>query len=489
MNRFSSDIGDIDEAVPDSFLSLLTCLSNFVGTLMLLTFATPAFMFIIPGIALVYMIIQKYYIRTSSNLRRLDSVSRSPLYQHFSESLNGLSSIRAMNIKGRFIDENAARSNTSATATYASLMINRWLNIRMEALTSVAIFCAALLAVLNKDTITPSMAGLALSSTSTLAYNVIWTLRSYCDLCSDLIAVERVHDYSNKRAEAPASTGVRLPKNWPQQGRIVFKNYSTRYREGLDLVLKNVSFEVQPSEKVGIVGRTGAGKSSLTLALFRIVEAADSYWARASAQGSEGSAVEDEFDISEVVGGDSGAIEIDGVDISTLGLNDLRQHLSIIPQDPTLFAGTVRENLDPLNELSDAELWQALERAHLKPYIGSLNGGLSFEVSQNGENFSVGQRSLICLARALLRKTKILVLDEATAAVDVETDELIQKTIRTEFKDRTILTIAHRIKTVMDSDKILVLEKGKVEEFDEPKKLMKAKDGLFYSLAHQAGEA
>ncbi|KAF9285150.1 hypothetical protein BGZ88_009647 [Linnemannia elongata] len=486
LNRFSSDIGDIDEVVPESFICLLTCLFNFVGTLMILTFATPAFVFVLPVIGLIYMIIQKYYIRTSSNLRRLDSVTKSPLYQHFSETLNGLSSIRAMNIKDRFIDENAVRTNKSATASYASWMINRWLNVRLEALTSLAIFCAALLAVLSKGTISPSMAGLALSSTTSLAYNVIWTLRSYCDLCSDLISVERVHEYSNKRTEAPASTGVRLPENWPQQGRIVFKNYSTRYREGLDLVLKDVSFEVQPSEKVGIVGRTGAGKSSLTLALFRIVEAADSYWARASAQESEGTVVED-FDLSTDLG-DGGAIEIDGVDISTLGLKDLRQHLSIIPQDPTLFAGTIRENLDPLNELSDAELWQALDRAHLKPHIASLSGGLSFEVSQNGENFSVGQRSLICLARALLRKTKILVLDEATAAVDVETDELIQKTIRTEFKDRTILTIAHRIKTVMDSDKILVLEKGRVEEFESPKKLMKSK-GLFYSLAHQAGEA
>ncbi|KAF8933746.1 hypothetical protein BGZ47_010720 [Haplosporangium gracile] len=486
LNRFSSDIGDIDDMVPESFIALLTCISNFIGTLMILTFATPAFVFVLPFMGLIYMIIQKYYIRTSSNLRRLDSVTKSPLYQHFSESLNGLSSIRAMNIKDRFIVENAVRTDKSATASYASMMINRWLNVRLEALTSLAIFCVALLAILNKDSITPSMAGLALSLTTSLAYNVIWTLRSYCDLCSDLIAVERVHEYSNKRTEAPASTGVCLPENWPQHGRIVFKNYSTRYREGLDLVLKDISFEVQPSEKVGIVGRTGAGKSSLTLALFRIVEAADLYWARASTQEIEGAAVE-EFDLSGTFG-KGGVIEIDGVDISTLGLKDLRQHLSIIPQDPTLFAGTVRENLDPLNELSDAELWQALDRAHLKPHIASLNGGLTFEVSQNGENFSVGQRSLICLARALLRKTKILILDEATAAVDVETDELIQKTIRAEFKDRTILTIAHRIKTVMDSDKILVLEKGRVEEFESPKKLMKSK-GLFYSLARQAGEA
>ncbi|KAG0213036.1 hypothetical protein BGX33_003167 [Mortierella sp. NVP41] len=487
LNRFSSDMGGIDEVLPDSFITFLTSVSNFVGTLLILTVATPALLFVLPVMGLIYVLLQKYYIRTSSMLRRLDSVTRSPLYQHFGESLNGLSSIRAMNLKNRFIDENTARCDKSSTASYAYWMINRWLNVRLEALTAVAIFVVALLAVLNKGSISPSMAGLALSSTSMLTYNVIWALRSYCNLCSDLIAVERVHEYSNKRTEAPATTGVNLPQNWPQ-GRIVFKDYSTRYREGLDLVIKNVSFEVQPAEKVGIVGRTGAGKSSLTLALFRIIEAADSYWARASAQDAGGHGDDNSYNstsISEAL--DGGSIEIDGIDISTLGLKDLRQHLSIIPQDPTLFAGTVRENLDPLGELPDIELWQALERAHLKDHITSLTGGLSFEVAQNGENFSVGQRSLICLARALLRKTKILVLDEATAAVDIETDELIQKTIRKEFKDRTILTIAHRIKTVMDSDKILVLEKGRVEEYDTPKKLMKSK-GLFYSLARQAGE-
>ncbi|KAF9175506.1 hypothetical protein BGX20_004661 [Mortierella sp. AD010] len=481
LNRFSSDISAIDESVPESFLHMLTCISQLVGALLLVVFATPAFIFVLPVIALVLWICKTYYIKTSSMLRRLESILKSPLYQHFGETLNGISSIRAMKISNSFVERNTINSDLSANAYYASAMINRWLNIRLEALTAIVVFVAALMAVWNKDTLSPSMAGLALSSTVCLTYNVIWTLRSYCDLSADLVAVERVHEYSNRHTEAPAFTGTTLPQDWPQKGRIVFKNYSARYREGRDLVIKNISFRVQPGEHIGIVGRTGAGKSSLTLALFRIIEAANSYWARASAQEE----LCDTSNVDNLING--GSIEIDGIDISTLGLRELRQHLSIIPQDPTLFSGSVRENLDPFNEATDAELWEALERAHLKSHIASLEGGLSYEVAQNGENFSVGQRSLICLARALLRKTKILVLDEATSAVDVETDELIQKTIRKEFNDRTILTIAHRIKTIMDSDKILVLERGQVLEYDAPAELLD-KRGAFYKLAEQAGE-
>ena len=224
----------------------------------------------------------------------------------------------------------------------------------------------------------------------------------------------------------------------------------------------------------------------MTLALFRIIEAAGSYWARASDPSNTTEGQLTGVGIHDDTSG--GSIEIDGVDISTLGLRQLRGHLSIIPQEPTLFAGSVRDNLDPFHQYQDVELWEALERAHLKSYIASLAGGLLFDVAQNGENFSVGQRSLICLARALLRKSKILVLDEATAAVDVETDDLIQKTIRKEFKDRTIVTIAHRIKTVMDSDKILVLDHGQVKELEAPGKLIKKRDSLFHNLAYQAGE-
>ncbi|KAG0332063.1 hypothetical protein BG004_001399, partial [Podila humilis] len=490
LNRFSNDISSVDEDLPETFLSFLACLFQVVGTLALLCFVTPAFVFVIPFFVVVYLVLQSYYMRTSNVLKRLDSVARSPLYQHFTETLNGVPSIRAMQLSNQFIAKNILLANTSSNATYVKFMNNRWLNIRLEGLASCAILASALLVVSARGKLTPSMCGLALSNMILISDITLFCLREFCGLQRELVSVERLNEYIAKRSEAPAETGARIPEEWPQQGRIVFKNYSTRYREGLDLVVKNVSFEVQPAEKVGIVGRTGAGKSSLTLALFRIIEVADSYWAKSSSQDlKDSSSLSDLENLSgyspELV--DGGSIEIDGMDISTVGLDTLRKNLAIIPQDPTLFVGTVRENLDPSGECSDAELWKALERAHLKDQILSLAGGLSFEVSQNGENFSVGQRSLICLARALLRKTKILILDEATAAVDVETDDLIQRTIRKEFKDRTILTIAHRIKTVMDSDKILVLEKGRVEEYESPKVLL-AREGLFHSLAEQAGE-
>ncbi|KAG0044177.1 hypothetical protein BGZ83_010575 [Gryganskiella cystojenkinii] len=492
VNRFSSDIFSIDELTPWNFINVFICGTSVLGTIVVIATTTPVFLAVVPPLIVVYLIVQAYYIRSSRALKRIDSVSKSPIYQHFSETLAGVTTIRALNANDRFIADNAAKADVAANAYFSWVVSNRWLQIRLEALGAIVVLAAALFAV-SRRSLNAGDVGLALSYSLSISQDITWLVRSYCDLQNQLVAVERVDEYANKNPEAPAETDVKLPENWPQAGRVEFRNYSTRYREGLDLVIKNISFEVQPAEKVGIVGRTGAGKSSLTLALFRIVEAANSHWAKSSHNGADQDADPTKqdavVDMEKVeVEEDGGSIWIDGIDISTVGLKYLRQHLAIIPQDPTLFVGTVRENLDPFNELEDADLWEALERAHLKEHISSLAGGLSFKVSQNGDNFSVGQRSLICLARALLRKTKILILDEATAAVDVETDELIQKTIRKEFKDRTILTIAHRIKTVMDSDKILVLEKGRVEEFESPVVLLQRPDSLFFSLAQQAGE-
>ncbi|KAF9179056.1 Canalicular multispecific organic anion transporter 2 [Haplosporangium sp. Z 767] len=496
LNRFSSDCFTIDELIPWGFHDMIFCFASVFGSIIVIAVTTPIFLVIVPPIMVVYYFLQSYYIAASRAFKRIESVTKSPMYQHFSETLSGLSTIRGMQCSERFIEDNACKSDQASNAHFVWAVGSRWLNARLEALGSIIVLAASLFAVLGRNTIQPSMVGLSLSYALNITQDITWMVKCMCDTQFQMVAVERVEEYTKKNREAPNTTEAQLPEAWPAQGHIEFKNYSTRYRQGMDLVLRNVSFEVQPGEKVGIVGRTGAGKSSLTLALFRIIEAANSHWAKASHNGqdmdadpmknSEASVIKELEKVQ--VEEDGGSIWIDGVDISKVGLEYLRQHLAIIPQDPTLFVGNVRDNLDPFNEASDTELWEALERAHLKEYISSMPGGLSYEVTQNGENFSVGQRSLICLARALLRKTKILILDEATAAVDVETDELIQKTIRKEFKDRTILTIAHRIKTVMDSDKILVLEKGRIEEYEAPSELLKRKDSLFYRLAEQAGE-
>lgn len=272
------------------------------------------------------------------------------------------------------------------------------------------------------------------------------------------MSVERISEYQNTPQEAPFEIPEQdPPKEWPQYGVVKFENYQTRYREGLDLVLRGVDFEIMSGEKIGIVGRTGAGKSSLTLALFRIIEAAH------------------------------GSIFIDGENIGLLGLGKLRSRLTIIPQDPVLFSGSMRMNLDPFNQYSDKNVWDALDHAHLKSFVSNLPNGLQFEVSEGGANLSIGQRQLVCLARALLRKTKVLILDEATAAVDLETDDLIQATIREEFSDCTVLTIAHRLNTIMDSSRIMVLDAGKIKEFDTPENLMSDKKTIFYGMAKDAG--
>ncbi|KAF9428970.1 hypothetical protein BGZ76_001983 [Entomortierella beljakovae] len=490
INRFSGDIEIVDSSLPWGFDNIIMFTMSFSASMIIVTVTTPSFLLGLPFFVAIVLMIQSMYLYCSRAIKRIFHVSKSPIYQHFNETLGGVSTIRAMQLQERFISENTMKIDNHMNAQVAFIYCIRWVEVRLQCLAAVIIWIISITFVMARYTIDPATAGLAMSFALTITQDINYIVRVYCELQNRLVCVERLNEYIDLPTEAPEILPLPLTDDgttvvWPpRNGKIVFDNYSTRYREGLDLVLKNVSFEIQAGEKLGIVGRTGAGKSSLTLALFRMIESAGSHWIKNpdpnSQQHGDDITVQDE---------DGGKIEVDGVDISTLGLVDLRKSLAIIPQDPVLFAGTIRENLDPFNENTDQSLWRALERAHLKPHIQTLPGGLSFIVSQNGDNFSVGQRSLICLARALLRQTKILVLDEATSAVDVETDELIQKTIREEFRDRTVLTIAHRIKTVMDSDRILVLEQGRVVEFNTPQVLLQQKSAsLFYRLAEQAGE-
>ena len=320
------------------------------------------------------------------------------------------------------------------------------------------VFGVALFTVLTRGTLDPGAIGLSLSYALNVSGYLQILTRNFSDIETNFVSAERIQEYQAIRQEAPYELPENnAPQNWPENGVVRFEDYQTRYRDGLDLVLKGVNVNIRSGEKVGIVGRTGAGKSSLTLALFRIIEAAE------------------------------GSIIIDDMNIKHLGLGQLREGLTIIPQDPVLFSGTLRINLDPLNKYSDTAIWRALKYAHLESFVTNLPEGLEYHVLEGGENLSLGQRQLICLARALLRKTKILILDEATAAVDLETDDIVQKTIREEFADCTVITIAHRLNTVMDSSRILVMDGGVVAEYDSPKNLMADKFSVFYGMARDAG--
>nr|XP_040235085.1 multidrug resistance-associated protein 1 isoform X8 [Anopheles coluzzii] len=458
LNRFSKDIDTTDSDLPATLRAWSACFFGVVATLVVISISTPIFAAVIVPIGILYYAVQRFYVATSRQLKRLESVSRSPIYSHFGETIQGVQTIRAYSVQDRFILESDEKVDGNQLCYCPSIIANRWLAVRLEMVGNLIILFAALFAVLGRETMNAGLVGLSVSYALQITQTLNWLVRMTSDVETNIVAVERIKEYGETKQEAawelPNST---LPRDWPEQGMVEFRDFQVRYREGLELVLRGISFTVNGGEKVGIVGRTGAGKSSLTLALFRIIESA------------------------------GGSIVIDGQDISQLGLHALRSRLTIIPQDPVLFSGTLRINLDPFNAQSDDDIWKALEHAHLKTFVKGLTAGINHEVTEGGENLSVGQRQLICLARALLRKTKVLILDEATAAVDLETDDLIQRTIRTEFKDCTVLTIAHRLNTIMDSDKVIVLDKGQIVEFAPPAELLQSKNSAFYSMAKDAG--
>uniref|UniRef100_A0A336KSQ1 ABC-type glutathione-S-conjugate transporter n=1 Tax=Culicoides sonorensis TaxID=179676 RepID=A0A336KSQ1_CULSO len=460
LNLCSKDVDVCDTTLPSNIRSCLMCLLSVTATITVISISTPIFMSVILPIAIVYFFVQRFFVATSRQLKRLESVSRSPIYSHFGETITGVSTIRAYNVQDRFIKESENKVDFNQVCYFPSIIANRWLAIRLEMVGNLIIFFAALFAVLGRDSTDPlkaGLVGLSLSYALSITQTLNWLVRMTSELETNIVAVERIKEYGELPQEAPWEIqNYAVSKDWPEQGQVEFEEFKVRYREGLDLVLKGISFTIKGGEKVGIVGRTGAGKSSLTLSLFRIIEAA------------------------------GGKIMIDGHEISKMGLHSLRSRLTIIPQDPVLFSGDLRMNLDPFEKYSDDELWRALENAHLKSFVKGLAAGLNHEISEGGENLSVGQRQLVCLARALLRKTKVLILDEATAAVDLETDDLIQRTIRTEFKECTILTIAHRLNTIMDSDRVIVLDHGEIKEFAPPQDLLKNKNSMFYKMAKDA---
>ncbi|KAG0449852.1 hypothetical protein HPP92_027069 [Vanilla planifolia] len=456
LNRASTDQSVLDLEMAGKLGWCAFSIIQILGTIAVMSqVAWPVFVLFIPVTAICFWY-QQYYIPTARELARLSGIQRAPILHHFAESLTGAATIRAFGQEYRFINANLNLIDNHSRPWFHNVSAMEWLSFRLNMLSNfVFAFSLILLVSLPKGFINPSIAGLAvtygLNLNSQLA-TIIWNI---CNAENKMISVERILQYSRIPSEAPLFIEENWPpRNWPETGTIRFQNLQVRYAEHLPSVLKDITCTIPGRKKVGVVGRTGSGKSTLIQALFRIVEPRD------------------------------GSIIIDGVDICKIGLHDLRSRLSIIPQDPTLFEGTVRGNLDPLNEYTDKQIWEVLDKCQLGELIRSNEKKMDATVVENGENWSVGQRQLFCLGRALLKRSSILVLDEATASVDSATDGIIQQTISQEFDDCTVVTIAHRVHTVIDSDLILVLSDGRILEYDTPAKLLE-RGGFIILEAYQ----
>uniref|UniRef100_A0A5S6R3S5 Uncharacterized protein n=1 Tax=Trichuris muris TaxID=70415 RepID=A0A5S6R3S5_TRIMR len=439
LNRFSKDTNVMDELLAFVFFDF------FLGSLVLISYIlvngllNPWLFLVLAPLLLAFGFLRNYYMRSARALKRLEAAVRSPLYSHFSATINGLAVIRAFNVEQKVDNNYLYHQNVHSTTWSAFLATSRLFSVCVDCLSAVYVTLVAFVSILTaSDAVAePGTVGLSLFYASSLTGFLQFMLRQSTEVENMMVSVERIIEYGKLPEEASL-------------------NVSLRYTADSPYILRNLSFTLKPGEKLGLVGRTGAGKSSVITALFRLVEP-------------------------------EGHIYIDDFDISTIGLHELRKKISIIPQDPILFLGSLRQNLDPFTEYSDAEIWNALEQVRLKSVVTSLNNGLEAHTHEGGQNFSVGQRQLICLARALLRKNKILVLDEATANVDLNTDALIQETIRVEFKECSVLTIAHRLNTVMDCDRVIVLHEGQLVEYDEPAILLRHSNSMFAELVSETG--
>ncbi|KAK4099542.1 P-loop containing nucleoside triphosphate hydrolase protein [Parathielavia hyrcaniae] len=497
MNRFSKDLEAVDQEVAPIAIGVMSCALGIVVTVVLIAYITPGFLIAGIFITLAYVFLGQFYLHASRDLKRLESVERSPLFQQFGETLTGVTTIRAYGDERRFVRDNLARINTQLRPFIYLWAANRWLSFRTDLLGDFVAFFAGVFVILSLGKIDAGSAGISLSYAIGFADNILWLVRLYAMNEQNMNSVERIKEYLEVEQEAAAIVEKnRPPENWPAKGTVEFVDYTTRYRKELEPVLRNLTFKIEAHEKVGIVGRTGAGKSSLTLAIFRALEA------------------------------DEGKILIDDIDISQIGLRDLREAITIVPQEPTLFTGTIRTNLDPFDLYTDEQIFDALRRVHLiqpdeltavtnpptallpeattaagtvaatqenqdqqdqttppptqlsrPPSVTNKNVflDLSSPVSESGNNLSQGQRQLLCLARAMLKKPSVLVMDEATASIDYATDSAIQETIRE--LTSTIVTIAHRLQTIVDYDKVLVLDKGRIVEYGHPWELMRGKQG------------
>ncbi|XP_074657445.1 ATP-binding cassette subfamily C member 4-like [Tubulanus polymorphus] len=458
--RFSSDQGRIDELLPTIWYDVFELSLVVLGSVFVAGFVNPWVFIPTVPLTCAFIFIRYYYLCTSREVKRIEAAARGPVFSHVSASLNGLYTVRAFGAQDAFVKEFEFHQDVHTEAWHSLVSTNGWFGVRLDWVSSGFVMSVAFCSVLMAKNLDGGLVGLSVTYAIALLGLFQWAVRQSAEVESQMISVERIIQYCNLEAEAgltePAD-GEPPPDDWPRHGAIQAERVCFSYTADGPRVLKNINFIIHPREKIGIVGRTGAGKSSLIAMLFRLAEP-------------------------------SGAIIIDGVDITKIQLHKLRKQISIIPQDPVLFSGTVRRNLDPFKSHSDEALWKSLEEVQLKSAIDDLSGGLESEICQGGSNFSVGQRQLICLARAILRRNKILVIDEATANVDPRTDTLIQATIREKFNDCTVLTIAHRLHTIMDSDRVMVLNEGMIVEFESPFELLQDNTSLFHMMVQSTGD-
>lgn len=475
MNRFSKDIESVDQELTPCAEGVFTCVVSCIAVLLLITVITPGFIFFAVIIGAFYYMVGYFYMSLSRELKRFESTTKSPIHQHFSESLTGVATIRAYGVETRYMKENLSAVDTNNRPFFYLWVANRWFAFRNDLVGSLVMLTSGIFVLLSIGRIDAGLAGLSMSYAISFSENALWLVRLYANVEMNMNSIERLREYLEIEQEAPAEIPETKPRDsWPERGEISVHDVSLRYAPDLPRVIKNVSFDVEPNNKIGIVGRTGAGKSTIITAFFRFLDP------------------------------ETGSILIDGIDISKIGLHDLRQAITIIPQDPTLFTGTIRSNLDLFDQYSDEEIYEALRRVNLLSreelkdleaakalQVGeNVNKFLNLEtaVSEGGGNLSQGQRQLMCLARSLLKSPKVILLDEATASIDYKSDAMIQNTIREEFGNSTILTIAHRLRSIIDYDKILVMDAGQVVEYEDPYVLISDKSSLFYSMCENSGE-
>ncbi|EIW74375.1 P-loop containing nucleoside triphosphate hydrolase protein [Coniophora puteana RWD-64-598 SS2] len=473
LNRFAKDFEVLDSVLPGDFGRIfLFGLASLTTIVVVITVGGWVFLIAACLVGYMYWQVAKLYGKTAQDIRRLDSVARSSLYSIYGETIAGVTVIRAFGASSKFLRDMMRCADTNANPFFWTWGVNRWLSSRFYLLAGTMVALTGFAAVLSPQISAP-LAGFSLAFAAGISSNLYFFVRMYTAVEQSLVALERVDELSNIEPESPEILEYRPCASWPDRGSVVCEDLAIRYAHDLPNVLHRLNFEVKPGEKIGILGRTGSGKSTLALSLFRFVEATE------------------------------GRIVIDGVDISKIGLTDLRSRLTIIPQDPTILSGTLRSTLDVFGEYDDADIYEALKRVHLIPSVHqseaetddleAINANafrnLDSLVSEGGDNFSAGEKQLICMARAILKHSRVLVMDEATASVDYATDELISKTIREEFSSSTILTIAHRLRTVIDYDKVMILNDGHIVEFDRPSALLNDKTSSFYSLCKATGES